>query len=310
MVWPWVAETGNWERYPDQRRVVASSPDAKITTLTPPPTMQIDRDLATLQDLMRTMNMETEATQGHLPGGPITGQGIQQLNQTPVVETVQDYFTELGYYLPRIYATALIMDRANFPDVTKNAAGRAEGEEFFTSYTPGVDIKPEIGRIRVDFGPGVGGYQGHIAMLQDLGADTISKRTLMEHNPNIPSVRAEEAKVFREKIRALILPAMQGQAAVPLDWLARCDEAVGNGQDPLLWIKDNPPGQNTATPGNTSPLPPDVAAAAAQMGGPGGPGGPGAGAPAMPPGPAASGGGVGPGPNVWGPPRLAKLMGS
>jgi hypothetical protein len=326
VVFPWLAKKGIWEIDPETRSMQAASPDAAVQTLSPSPTFQVDRDLAMLQNDLRTLNMETEATQGQLPGGPITGQGIQQLNQAPVVETVQDYFKKNGWLLPRVYATALIQDREVFPNVTKDISSWVRGETFFTSYTPAKDIGTKLGRIVVDFGPGLGGYQGHIAQLQDLGADVMSKLSVMEKNRSIRSVRAERARMWQQKLDALVEASLTGQTAVPPEWISRAYIAVGEGQDFHEWSIANPPTQSTATPENTPPLSPGIAAAAQAAGqaGPGGPPGP-PGPPGAPPGapagflgPAtpqnpglpAGQGGVGPGPNVFHPPALNRLIGS
>lgn len=315
VVFGWLAKKGIWEIDPETRSMQAVSPDAAVQILTPPPTFQVDRDMALMQNDLRTLNMETEATQGQLPGGPITGQGIQQLNQAPVVETVQDYFKKNGWLLPRLYASALIQDRAVFPNETKDISSWVRGETFFTSYTPIRDIGPKLGKITVDFGPGLGGYQGHIAQLQDLGADTMSKLTVMEKNRSIRSVRAERARMWQQKIDALAEMSLTGQTAVPPDWLSRLYLAVGEGKDFHEWIIANPPQQATATPGNVGPVPPEVAAAQAAQGGgapgtpPGGPAGFLGPAAPTPPGLPAGQGGVGPGPAVFSPPPLAKLVG-
>jgi len=293
----------------------AVSPDASVQILTPPPTFQVDRDMTMLQGDLRMLNMETEATQGQLPGGPITGQGIQQLNQAPVVETVQDYFKKNGWLLPRIYASALIQDRAVFPNETKDISSWARGETFFTTYTPIKDIGPKLGKITVDFGPGLGGYQGHIAQLQDLGADVMSKLTVMEKNRSIRSVRAERARMWQQKLDALVETSFTGQAAAPPEWFSAAYIAIGEGKDFHQWIIANPPTQATATPNNVGPVPPEVAAAQAAQGG-GAPGAPPGGPPGFlgpaaptPPGLPAGQGGVGPGPAVFSPPPLAKLVG-
>lgn len=326
--YPWMALTGSWDVKPDQRLLQAASPDAKVQVISPPPTFEVDKDLAMLRDLLRTLNMETEATQGRIPGGPITGQGVDAVNQGTVVEVVQSYFDDYKWLMPNVYATALIMDREVFPNTTKDISGRYGGEPFFDSYVPAKDIGPRFGSIACDYGPGLGGYQGHIQMLQDVGADVYDKTSVMEHNPFVRSVRTVRTRLFIEKLEALELQAMLGQAAVPMEWIAACRKAVGDGDDPYEWILTHPASQSSATPGNVGPVPPEVAAAAAaQGGGPPGAGGapppPGGGPPpgAGPGGPPGLGGvlpgqvpagqgGLGPGPNMWSPPRLSRLMGS
>jgi hypothetical protein len=237
-----------------------------------------------------------------------------------VVEVVQSYFDDFKWLMPNVYASALIMDREVFGDTTKEISGRYGGEPFFDSYTPNKDIGARFGSIACDYGPGLGGYQGHIQMLQDVGADVYDKTSVMEHNPFVRSVRTVRTRLFIEKLEALELQAMLGQAAVPMEWIAACRKAVGAGEDPYDWILAHPAQQAAAVPGNVGPVPPEVAAAAAaQGGGPPGGGGP----PSAPPGagpPPGGGplpgqvpagqGGLGPGPNMWSPPRLSRLMGS
>jgi hypothetical protein len=322
VIWPWVWQKGIWDVNPATRFMQASSPDAAVGTLSPPPEMQVDRDLAMLMTNLRILNGETQATQGTMPGGPITGQGITALNQTPVAQDVQEYFARNGPVLGRLYGTALIQDRTCFPLERKTLGAWARGETFMVEYTPGKDIPTAIGAITPNFGPGLGGYQGHIQLLQDLGADAVSKRSVMEQNPSIRSVRSELSRLQQEKIEGMQFAAMTGQVAVPMDWLAAAHKAVGEGTDLNEWIFANPPGQAGATPANTPPVPPGVAAAqaASAQAAPGGGGPPGGPAPApgplggmeapAPPGLASPVGGVGPGPNVWHPPSLSRLVGS
>src|SRR5260370_39456596 len=113
--------------------------------------------------------------------------------------------------------------------------------------------------------------------LHDLGADTMSKLTVMEKNRSIGSVRAERARMWQQKLDALVEMSLTGQTAVPPDWISRAYLAVGEGKDFHEWALANPPQQATATPNNVGPVPPGVAAAQAAQGGgraPGGPPGP------------------------------------
>ena len=256
VTWPWMKEKGFVEFDPVKRRIMLGSPDADAGFVTPPATFQVDRDLQQVGELLRTLNVQTEASQGEVQGGPITGRGLSELSKV-VTETVQDFFDDNANVLPFIYSTALQMDNALWPNTTKTLAGRGRGETFLEEYTPGKDIGKGFGQITVEFGPGLGGFEGHLQMLQDLGADSISKDTIMEKNPNIPSVSEEKRKILRAKIEDLMFnEALQGQAAVPLNWLAALAQEIEAGRDYRQWIVDNPPGQATNTPTNVGPVPP------------------------------------------------------
>ncbi|MEO7396941.1 MAG: hypothetical protein ABIW84_00095 [Ilumatobacteraceae bacterium] len=299
VAWPWIFMSGYVEADPDRRLFQSGSPDAKVSVVSPPATFQVDRDMALVRDLVRTFNFESEATQGEVSGGPITGKGLVELSRA-TVDTVQSFFDDFAFYLPRLYATALQMDAELWADGEKSLQGSGHGETFLGSYKPSKVIAKGFGQITVEFGPGLGGFEGHLQMLQDLGADAMSVDSLMEHNPFIRSKSDEKRRIMIEKIDKLIIESsLTGQAAVPIDWLARFRIAVSDGTDWTKWLVDNPPGQETATPEDVGPvppgaLPPELAGLTGQAPGP--PGGPGL----QPPGMA--------GPSVEAPP-LAALMG-
>lgn len=255
VTWPWVFEKGFVRHFPDKRLMVAGSPDAEVSFLTPPPEFQVDRDMQLLQGLIRTLNWETEASQGQVKGGPITGRGIVELSR-PTVETVQDFFDDFTFYLPRAHTTALLIDREWFSGVEKDLAGRGHGEPFLESYTPGKDIPDRFGMVQVEFGPGLGGYEDHLQMLQDLGPEAIAVETVMSKNPHIRSVEEEKRKVWIEKIdKVLQGQALTGETVVPFEWLGRFRQALQSGQDPGEWIVANPP---VAPPAELPPLPPGM----------------------------------------------------
>lgn len=280
VAFPWLLRKGWVEVDPATREIVAGSPDSDASFLTPPATFQVDKDLGMISEMLRIFNWETETSQGSAGGGPITGRGLTQLD-TVRVAAVQAFFEDYAFYLPPVYATAFAMDRLLFGGSKKQLAGRLSGEPFLLDYDPATDIPERFGRITVEFGPGVGGYEGHLQMLQDLGADAISQDTIMRKNPYIRSVQDEQRKIMREKIiKVMFEQALKGEAAVPFDWLAQLAQVLEKREDPLEWIAANPPGQNTATPQSVGPvppgaLPPELAGAMGALGG----GPPGAGAP-------------------------------
>lgn len=266
VVYPWVVEKGYVEAFPAQRRMVLGSADSAVSYLSPPATFQVDRDAAMVRDLLRLFNNETEASQGEISGGPITGRGIIELSK-PVIEAVQSFFDDLSFYLPKLYTSALLMDREMFGNVTKTLSGRQRGETFLSSYTPSKDIT-DFGTLSVEFGPGIGDFDSHLRLLQSLGAEVISNTTVMEKNPHIRSVSEEKRRVIIEKAEKLLYEqAFLGQAAVPANWLAQFIDAVSGGKDPTKWIIDNPVQQATLTPDQVTPVEPGALPPGAAPGG-------------------------------------------
>lgn len=262
VVWPWLALSGGWEVTPERRLLEASSTDARAELLSPPGQFQMDRDVELVRELMRIMNNETEATQGSMPGGPITGQGIDRLNEAPVVGTVQAFFEDFNFYLPRAYTTAMIQDREIFGPEKKAVSTWGKGETFLHEYTPMRDIPKRLPAISTEFGPGIGGFEGWVQMLQTLGAEAISLDSVMEKNPHIRSLATEKRRTIIQKIDTILWgSALEGQSAVHMEWLARTRTAIAGGADPAEWIQTNPPEQATATAETTPPLPPEVVAA-------------------------------------------------
>lgn len=266
VAWPWLVTKGLVDVDPEKRHIKLGSLDANAAFMSPPGTMKAQQDLALLRDLLRTFNFETEASQGDVQGGPITGRGLIELSRV-TVDTVQAFFDDLSMYLPRLYTTALLIDRDVFGAMRKPLAGWGKGEAFHTEYTPSRDIGERLGRVTVEFGPGLGGFEGHLQMLQDVGAEAISVRTVMEKNPHILSISTEQRLIFLEKLDRLLEAALRGELAVPFDWLAALGAAVEEGADWREWVTQNPPPQATAMPGGVPPIPPELAAAAGLGGG-------------------------------------------
>lgn len=251
---PWMFTRGAVQVFPNERRIHGITPDSAAQMLSPPAEFQMDRDMALMRDLLRLFNFETEASQGAVGGGPVTGRGLVELSR-PTTEIVQSFFDDLADVLPRLYTDALLLDRAHFGGAQKDLAGWGRGETFQTSYDPAELIGAKgFGRISVEFGPGLGGFEGHLELLQDLGAEAISVETVMEWNRNIPSVSNEQRRVFLEKAKLVIREkGFAGELGVDLGWMAKLVTAVEGGKDPYAWIAANPP---------TPPAPPEPAAAA------------------------------------------------
>jgi hypothetical protein len=258
VVWPWMFAKGV-RPVPEKRLLMAETPDADAKLVSPPATFQVDRDMTLVQQLIRTMHNETEAGRGEVTGGPITGRGLVELSRV-TVETVQAFFDDFSFWLPKVYTSALVMDREIYGDREKVISARGHGETFLESYRPAKDIGERFGMVEVEYGPGLGGFEDRLSMLQVLGADAISVDTVMEGLPWIRSLSAEKRRIFVGKMEKFLLEeAFSGQAAVPVDWILSAIEEAESGRDYRKWMADNPPMQAQATPETVPPVPPGAA---------------------------------------------------
>jgi hypothetical protein len=255
--WPWIFTRGHVKVDPRQRLLQGGTPDAMAQMLTPPAHPQMTQNLALLRDLLRQFNMESEASQGTVSGGPITGQGLIQLDRV-TIETVRFFFRKLSFLLPRLYASALMIDRNLFGAKEKVISGKGRGGPFFESYKPAKDIGERFGQISVEYGPGLGGYEDFIKLLQALGAEVISEDTIMEQLPWIVSTGEEKRRIWLQNMRKVMLKeGLMGQAGVPLDWLARGMDEISKGADPIKWFADNPANPlPPPAPEQVAPVPP------------------------------------------------------
>lgn len=267
VAYPWLFTRGVTKIDPASRHIKAGSPDAQAQFMTPPAAFQVDRDMSMLRDLLRVLNFESEASQGSVEGGPITARGLVELGRA-TVDVVQEMFDDLAHYLSGVYTTALRMDAKLFGGQSKSMSGQGRGEPFFDSYDPATDIGDSFGRVTNEFGPGLGGFEGHLQMLQDLGADAISVESVMEKNPHIRSISKEKRRIELSKLNSFFFEqVLTGQSAVSPDWIAQAYDAVGGGQSFMEFAVANPPTQSTATAGGTAPVPPELAAQMQAAGG-------------------------------------------
>lgn len=260
VVWGWLKLKGFADVDHARRTIKLLTPDSDATYLTPPTEFQVDRDMSTVRELLRLLSHETEASQGDVTGGPITGRGIVELTRS-TIDVVQSFFDDYSFYLPNVYRCSLLMLRNLFPDEKMLLSGWGRGETFLDEFVPRKSIGEKFGSVRVEFGPGLGGYEGFVGMLQAVGAEAMDVDTVMEHNPHIRSVTDEKRKLLARKVETFIFEqALSGGSAVPIPWLAELAQTIRSGGDWQAWLVENPPGQETATPGNVGPLPPEIAA--------------------------------------------------
>lgn len=270
VTWPWLVLKGMAVDTDSTNRTIQIMDDrGDAAFLSPPGELQAERDLETLDRLIRIMNEDTEALRGEAPGSTVTGAGLSQLGRT-VTNTVQDYWEEMTPDLEFLKSAALMIDEDFYGGKKKTMFGRSKGEQFEEEYIPLKDIKGHHA-VAVDFGIGVGGFDGFVELMQLAAQGFVDEQTVMENSPFIRSVSDTRRRVFLDRLEKLMfeLTPQIGIAIPPqvlnhlLDWHA----AVNKGKDPWEWAQKNP---------FEMPPPPG----AEQMGG----APPGMGSPPMPPG--------------------------
>jgi hypothetical protein len=276
VVWPWLHVRGVFDMDPNTRVITTMDQTGAAEFLTPPGELQAERDLEVLDRLIRIMNQDTESLRGEAPGSTVTGLGIGELNRT-VTAAVQDFWDVMRPDIEFLRSSALIMDEELYGSVKKPMMGKTKGESFEEEYVPKQVINGHH-TVQVDFGIGVGGFEGFVELMQFAAQGFIDEQEVMENAPWIKSVSATKKRVLLDRIEKVMFEMTAGGAPVTMiNHLSAWHAAIESGKEPWKWLHENP-----------MPPPPEQ-----QMGpGPGGPMEPAL--PGAPPGEALPGGGAAP----------------
>jgi len=115
------------------------------------------------------------------------------------------------------------MDDTLWPGVEKRITTNIKGKKMRDVYTPSVDIDGRYA-INVDYGFGIGGYQGFLQNLQANQAKVKSRKAAMESMPGISDIDQELRQIQLEDLDDAQMANIQAQAA--------------NGQmDPIFFAK-------------------------------------------------------------------------
>lgn len=239
IVWPWLVTKGVANMDPVNRVITLMGRDDDAQFLSPPGELQAERDLETLDRLIRILNQDTESLRGEAPGSTVTGTGIGELNRT-VTSAVQDFWDNMKPDVEFLRSAALIMDEELYGGVKKPMMGKTHGESFEEEYVPRETIKGHH-TVQVDFGIGVGGFEGFVELMQFAAQGYIDEQEVMEQAPWIKSVSQTKRKVLLDRIEKVVFEMTAGGAPVPLtNHLLAWHKAIEEGKDPWKWMADNP----------------------------------------------------------------------
>jgi hypothetical protein len=170
-------------------------PSGEMGQINPPTQFQVDQDIQMLNQFSRILNRNPEVRQGEVAakGSYTSAKTLEQLSDA-IDTVVGGDWDIIGPGMEHLLRAAFAMDVALWPDVEKTIHGTMKGVKFNESYTPSKDIAERI-EIRVEYGFGVGGYQGFLMHLQAMEAGTMARQTAMEAMPGVSDTAAEQNKI-------------------------------------------------------------------------------------------------------------------
>jgi hypothetical protein len=197
--------------------VATLSEHGSIGQLAPPATLQVDRDLSTLERYQRILNRNPEVRQGEVDGkGAYVGaKTLDSLNDS-VDNSVARFWDAIQSGYEELAAVALEMDEGLYGNVTKTISTVSKGQRNVEEYTPKSDI---AGRrsVRVAYGFGVGGsYQAFLENVQAWQAELKPIRMAIESMPggndaNRIMRELELDKMDKIAFEGFLAQAQQGQ---------------------------------------------------------------------------------------------------
>jgi len=205
--------------------VATLSEHGSIGQLAPPATLQVDRDLSTLERYQRILNRNPEVRQGEVDGkGAYVGaKTLDSLNDS-VDNSVARFWDAVQNGYEELAAIALEMDESLYGRKEKTISTIAKGQRNVETYRAKKDIAGRR-QVRVAYGFGVGGsYQAFLENVQAWQAELKPKRMAVESMPGGNDANRILRELELDAIDAVAFDGFKAQAA--------------NGQlDMQLWAK-------------------------------------------------------------------------
>ena len=189
------------------------SPQGEMGQIAPTQSIQIDRDIEQLTQFSRILNRNPEVRQGEIQskGQYTSAKTLEQLAES--IDTVIGvHWDIISVGMQYLFKLAYRMDQMLWGNETKAAKGNIKGNAFRVEYVPKKDINDRFD-IHVEYGFGVGGYQGFLQELQALEAKTTSRRRAIEQMPGTHDVDAVMREIELEMMDDTGHAAFAAQAA-------------------------------------------------------------------------------------------------
>ena len=208
------------------------SPSGEMGTISPGQVPQVDRDIGQLVQFSNILNKNPEVRQGQ-----VDTKGVYQSAKTleelagAIDNTIDDYWDIQGYGFKKLMQIALKMDESLWPNDEKRISLNMKGKKMRDVYVPVEDIDGHY-EINVDYGFGLGGYQGFLQNLQANQAKVRSRKRAIEAMPGVSDVDQEIRQIALEDLSDAQMANIQAQAsqgALDMVFLAKLREAVEKG---------------------------------------------------------------------------------
>ena len=189
------------------------SPAGEMGAIQPTQTLQADRDVALLERFSRILNRNPELRQGEISSRSVyqASKTLETLSEA-IDQVVGRYWDVVGTGLKDLTKIAFMMDEKLWGDEEKSISGVMKNRKFIDSYVPNKDIAGRYD-IRVNYGFGVGGYQGFLQNVQANAAGFISKKRVMEEMPGVSDVDAELRTIELEQMDEVAIEQFKALAA-------------------------------------------------------------------------------------------------
>lgn len=194
--------------------IIRLGPQGEIGQIGPTQTLQVDQDIQMLNQFSRILNRNPEVRQGEIAskGSYTSAKTLEQLADA-IDTVVGGDWDVIGPGMEYLFHVAFTMDVTLWPNVEKTISGDMRGKKFLDTYIPAEHIGDRRS-IRVDYGFGVGGYQGFLMHLQAKDAGVMSRRRAMEAMPGVSDTAEEEQLMNIEAMDDAGKAMFQQQAAM------------------------------------------------------------------------------------------------
>lgn len=200
------------------------SSQGAMGVIAPPQNLQVDQDIQVLERFSRILSRNPELRTGEVQnkGSYTSAKTLEQLSEA-IDSVVGQYWDIIGTGMAQLIKVCYIMDEKLWSDEQKSISGDIKGKRFLDGYVPSRDINNRH-FIRVDYGFGIGGYQGFLMHLQAKDAGVMPRRHAVEAMPGISDVD--------EALRLIELENMDDAG------MANFANMAAQGQlDSVLWAK-------------------------------------------------------------------------
>jgi len=201
--------------------------------LDPPLIPQVDRDIDQMMGFMNIYNKNPEVRQGQVDskGAYTSAKTLEQLAEA-IDTTIGTYWDIISPGMQHLMAACFQMDEELWPNVEKRITLNMKGKKLRDVYTPSKDIDGRY-HINVDYGFGVGGYQGFLQNLQANAAKTKSRKSAMESMPGVSDIDQEMRQIQLEDLDDAQMANIQSQSAegrMDTVYMAKLRKAVAKGK--------------------------------------------------------------------------------